>query len=420
MYVAPAAADQWNERSIMTFSEAVRIPGATLTPGTYVFELAEPDTSPHIIRIRNEKTSDIVATVYAVPVKRNSASGDIVMRFNPTERGTAPVALRAWFYPNSLYGHQFVYDDQEARDIANRTKSIVLTMDRPGGEGRSGTLMVYDASGVKQNYRADDATTREWESWTSNRRANAPLVRADARGTEVTVDRLEDQAKQYIGKKVSVDAEVQDVYGPRLFTIDEPNWGDLEGEIFVYMPTASAVAVDENDRVTVSGTVRQFVLGDVEREWGWMDLDEEVLLRLQRRPILIADRIVGGDNDSVLVINRKPEPATTDANPKSSSNNQPITDIKSIVDDEGSMVGRGVKLSGVQVDKAGENGGFVAMRDGEDVFVLMPDSSQRVRDGNTVSIEGIVLRTPASMDSRLDSVGDLSTDEVYVYATHVS
>jgi hypothetical protein len=384
-----------------------------------VFELAEPDSSPHIIRIRNQKTSDVVATVQAVPVKRNSASGETVLRFNPTEQG-APVALRAWFYPNSLYGHQFVYDDEEARNIASRTKTIVLTLEPENGEGGKGKLMVYDASGLKKNYSSDAATTREWESWTRNHKATAPLVRTESSGSKVTVDRLEDHAKQYIGQKVSVDAEVQDVYGPRLFTIDEPNWGDLEGEIFVFMPSASAVAVDEHDRVTVSGTVRQFVLADVEREWGWIDLNGDVLIRLQQRPILIADRIVGGDNDSVFVVNAKNQSATTADATKASSKNQPITDIKTIVDDEESMVGRRVQLSGVQVDKVGEDGGFIATRGGEKVFVLMPEKSRSISSGNHLSIEGVVLRTPAAMDSHLDSLGDLSTDDVYVYATSAS
>ena len=99
-------------------------------------ELAEPDSSPHVLRIRKEKSLDVVATVHAVPVKRKDSSGDIVLRFN--EQG-APVALRAYFYPNSMYGHQFVYDDTEARDIASRTKTIVLTMEQPDKDGRSGT-----------------------------------------------------------------------------------------------------------------------------------------------------------------------------------------------------------------------------------------------------------------------------------------
>jgi hypothetical protein len=84
------------------------------------------------------------------------------------------------------------------------------------------------------------------------------------------------------------------------------------------------------------------------------------------------------------------------------------------------MVGRRVQLSGVQVDKVGEDGGFIATRGGEKVFVLMPEKSRSISSGNHLSIEGVVLRTPAAMDSHLDSLGDLSTDDVYVYATSAS
>jgi hypothetical protein len=429
VWVTPAVADQWNDRTILTLSETVRVPGATLQPGTYVFELADPNASSHIVRIRNEKTSKVIATVQAVPIKRTDARNETVLRFNPTEEG-APAALRAWFYPNSTYGHQFVYDEEEARNIANRTKTIVLTMDTPDTEGQSGSLMVYNAAGVKQQYAADAATSREWADWVRNREATAPVVRAEAQGTKVTIDRLEDEASRYIGQKVSVDAEVEDVYGPRLFTIDEPDWGDLEGEIFVFMPAAAAVAVDENDRITVTGTVRPFVLADVEREWGWSDLNQDVLLRLQRRPVLIAERIVGGDNDSVFVIDRTAAPAqasgsnstsqSTAAGSQSAANSETITQLETIADEEESLVGRRVKLTGVQVRKAG-NGGFTARHGDEEVFVLAPPQGSRtLAAGTTVSVEGIVLRTPESINARLDSAGDLSTGEVYIYATNVS
>lgn len=408
--VAPAAADQWNDRTEMTFSEAVRVPGATLAPGTYIFELAEPDSAPHVIRILSAKTSDVVATLQAVPVKRAEGRADTVLRFNPTEKG-APVAIEAWFYPNSLYGHQFVYDDEEAKTIADRTKSIVLTMDE-GDDGRSGELMVYDASGVKKAYSADQATTREWQQWRANREARAPVVRGDVTdGMKVTVDQIEDDATRFIGRAVSVDAEIEEVYGPRLFTIDEPTWGDLEGEIFVYMPTAHAVSVDTNDRVTVSGTVRQFALADVDREWGWVDLDPDVQVRLEQRPILIATRIVGGDNDAVFVIERG-----TAARVPPAGSLEPVRSIELIDEDEDELIGRRVELSGVQVIGAGKDSGFYAKQGDESVFVLTSEGSKAIENGKTVSIEGYVLRTPRSMDFDRET----SSDEVYVFATRVS
>jgi hypothetical protein len=82
--------------------------------------------------------------------------------------------------------------------------------------------------------------TREWAEWKDHRDASAPVVRADVSGLRVSVDDLEDNARRYMGQRVTVDATVDDVYGPRLFTIDEPRWGDLEGEIFLQVPNAQS------------------------------------------------------------------------------------------------------------------------------------------------------------------------------------
>jgi hypothetical protein len=413
VFVASAFAARWDERSVLTFSESVRVPGVTLSPGTYVFELADPDSSPHVIRIRNEKTSDVVATLQAVPVKRNEASGDMVLRFDPSTWG-APVALKAWFYPNSLYGHQFVYDNDEARSIANRTKSIVLTIDKPGKDASGGRLMVYDASGVKSIYRPDETVTREWAEWQDHREASAPVIRAETSGLRVSVDDLEDNAQRYIGQRVTVDTAVEDVYGPRLFTIDEPHWGDLEGEIFVQVPNAQALSIRDDDRVTVTGTVRRFVLAELQREWGWVDLDPDVLSKIQKRPMLIADRMVGGNNESVFVIDSKTTRADNVPSAKA-----PITNMKTIVDDEEELIGRRVQLSDMQVASTGTHGGFFARKDGQNLFVLTSEGSRAVQAGDTVSVKGVVLQTPKSMDLDFQTSG-ASTDDIYVFATMVS
>ena len=123
--------------------------------------------------------------------------------------------------------------------------------------------MVYNAAGLKAGYQADEATMREWAAWKADRKASAPIVRAGTKdATRVSVDALEDGVGKFAGQRVSVDGAVEDIYGPRLFTIDEPNWGDLEGEILVYMPSAAALSIRDDDRVTVTGEVRKFVLAD--------------------------------------------------------------------------------------------------------------------------------------------------------------
>lgn len=96
----------------------------------------------------------MVALTQAVPMKRLDAKGDVVVKFSPTDAGSPP-AMKGWFYPGSLYGHEFIYPDGQAKEIAQRTKTIVLSVDVPGTDLEKGTLRTYDQSGS----RADGAAT---------------------------------------------------------------------------------------------------------------------------------------------------------------------------------------------------------------------------------------------------------------------
>ena len=55
--------------------------------------------------------------------------------------------------------------------------------------------------------------------------------------------------------------------GPRVFKIDEGHWFGLGGEMLVVMPTHLAALVNEDDRVTVTGTVKEFVRAEFDREF---------------------------------------------------------------------------------------------------------------------------------------------------------
>jgi hypothetical protein len=282
-----ARADQWNDKTILTFSEPVMVPNATLPAGTYVFKLADARGNRHLVQIDQDERRLITMT-QAVPTQRQKESSDVIVRFNPTAAGE-PVAIQAWFTANSLYGHEFVYPEQQARQIAERTKTVVLSVDVPETDLQKGTLRTVSPAGGRAEWQGDAAVLRAWSDWQKSRppasasgagdgrqQASATLIQTDRAAMRVRVDDLESDPKKYLRQRVSVDAEIEEVFGPRLFTIDEPNWGDLDGEILVVMPTALAAAVREDDRVTVTGTVEQFVLADVEREWGWLGLEPDV------------------------------------------------------------------------------------------------------------------------------------------------
>jgi hypothetical protein len=478
---APVAADQWNERTVMKFSEPVMVPGATLQPGTYIFRLVDPDTAMHTVEIRKEGEAPI-ALVQAVPMKRMDAKGDIVVKFNPTEAGSPP-AMKGWFYPGSLYGHEFVYSDEEARKIAERTKTIVLSRDVSNSDMQKGTLRTYDANGVTRNWVPDQAAAASWESWRKNRhttatavtepstgeraKSNAPMIQANREGVRVTLDQLEDNATNYIGKTVSVDAEVEEVLGPRVFKIDERNWADLEGELLVYVPSPLAAIVRENDRVTVTGEVKRFIAADFQNEWGWLGLDNAMEVKLGKRPVLVATNIVGGDNQTVLVVNVDKQgqgamtgaanqtrsggtgtgsnPATTttgsgtsttgatgtsgtigrttpDTAGTSGAGMRALTDVSSLGMAGVTMVGRTVDLDNIRVEAVGDGHGIFARAGNQTVFIL-PTVGERpgVSKGETISVEGTILQMPRVMKDRLQSTAGVTSfnDAIYVYATNV-
>jgi hypothetical protein len=461
-----AAADQWNDKTTITFSAPVMVPGMTLPAGTYVFELMDSQTNRHLVRIRRESDGKVLTTTHAVPTKRLEPRGDVVVKFDPTESGAAP-ALKAWFYPGTVYGHQFVYSDEQAKAIAQRTKTLVLSIDQSGTDGEKGALHTYDATGVRSAWRGDDATMKEWDQWRKNRtaslagdtdaeerrQATAPMIQDDFTGQRIKLDEIEDNPKRYLGKTVSIDAEVEDVYGPRLFTIDEPNWADLQGEILVMLPSPLAALVSENDRVTITGTLKPFVRAEVERSWGWLGLDTDTEVEFSRKPVLVASRIVGGDNNRAMVItvdkaagqtagktDTSNTPAQTSAQsqqstastrqsassaPQSTSHRQSAHDMTAVSDPQVvaradvDFVGHEVNLTVPVHAKAKDRGFFVKAGDRQ-VYVLPAfDQVDIARSGEKVTLEGVVLQMPRQMRDRIEAPQS-ANDDIYIYATDVS
>jgi hypothetical protein len=442
-FAAPAAtAQNWNERTELKFSSPVMVPGATLEPGTYIFRLTDSQSNRHLVEIAR-KDGETITLTQAVPTKRMDAKGDVVLKFNPTEAGEPP-AIAAWFYPGSTYGHQFVYSDEEARKIAERTKTLVLSSDAPASDMQQGTLRVYDASGVAKDWQPDSEAASSWEKWNRDRWANAgvvrgtanpdrarstaPVVDAQFEGTRVNLDALENESAQWIGKKVSVDAEVEEVYGPRVFSIDEPNWADLDGEILVYVPSTLAALVREDDRVTVSGTVKKFVKADFENDWGWLDTDNEIEARLSLRPVLVAERVIGGNNNRALVVainQQGTQEMTAGDRPVGTSGTTgaavTMSDLTALGKADDDVVGRTVNLTNVRVASKAGLGGFYTQAGETTLFVLpAPGLGLELSEGDTVSLEGFVMQLPRHMEDRLEDESRELNDDVYVYATRVN
>jgi len=118
-------ADEWNKRTVVTFSQPVELPGIVLPPGTYVFKLLDSNSNRNIVRVFNQDETKIYTTILAIPNYRLEPTGETVMRFAERPAGT-PEAMRAWFYPGDTFGQEFVYPKARAVTIAEETNAPVL------------------------------------------------------------------------------------------------------------------------------------------------------------------------------------------------------------------------------------------------------------------------------------------------------
>ena len=128
-----AKADDWNRKTIMTFSGPVEIPGvhlkgwAVLPAGTYVFKILDSQSDRHIVQIFSQDETTVYATILAIPNYRLKATDKTVITFRERPAGE-PEALRAWFYPGRNWGEEFVYPKARAMELAKTTNTPVLFM----------------------------------------------------------------------------------------------------------------------------------------------------------------------------------------------------------------------------------------------------------------------------------------------------
>ncbi|MGD0871609.1 MAG: hypothetical protein ABSB88_18815 [Bryobacteraceae bacterium] len=130
--LAPGAkADDWNRKTVMTFSGPVEIPGVhlvgwgVLPAGTYVFKILNSQSDRHIVQIFSKDEKTIYATILAIPNYRLKATDRTVVTFRERPAGE-PEALRAWFYPGRNWGEEFVYPRAQAITLAKETNLPVL------------------------------------------------------------------------------------------------------------------------------------------------------------------------------------------------------------------------------------------------------------------------------------------------------
>jgi hypothetical protein len=169
MAIVPAVkADEWNQKTTMTFSGPVAIPGQVLPTGTYVFKLLDSSANRHVVQVFNEEEDHIYGTFLAIPDYRMHPSSKPLVKFHERAAGE-PQAIKAWFYPGRSYGHEFVYPKNKAVELARINDTSVPAMP---------TELTADA--VKPNVKVDAPEVAEIIA--------APLMAEKPTGEEVSLE----------------------------------------------------------------------------------------------------------------------------------------------------------------------------------------------------------------------------------------
>src|SRR5580692_9897685 len=97
MTITPAVkADDWNQKTVFTFSGPVAIPGQVLPGGTYVFKLLNSSSNRHIVQVFNKDENHVYGTFLAIPDYHMHPPSQPLIKFHERAEGE-PQAIKAWF-----------------------------------------------------------------------------------------------------------------------------------------------------------------------------------------------------------------------------------------------------------------------------------------------------------------------------------
>ena len=147
-----------NQRTILTFSGPVQMPGVTLPGGKYVFRLA--DTALHnVMQVFDGDEKRIIGQWFFIPKNRtteelSAANGKPVVMFKEMPEGFTP-AIQYYFYPTETIGKEFIYPKAQALKIAAATHQTVLATDTDVNKGGEAHVFRVEPNGAEAQYDAN-------------------------------------------------------------------------------------------------------------------------------------------------------------------------------------------------------------------------------------------------------------------------
>ena len=155
-----------DQRTFLTFSGPVQMPGVTLPAGKYVFKLA-PTALHNVMQVFDGEEKHIIGQWFFVPANRTSqemsrADGKPVVMFREMPEGMTP-AVHYFFYPTDLTGKEFIYPKDQALKIAAATHETVLATDTDINGNASAHVFRVEPNGTEAQYEANASASTSAE-----------------------------------------------------------------------------------------------------------------------------------------------------------------------------------------------------------------------------------------------------------------
>jgi len=126
--VLPSArASEFDQKTIVTFSQSVEIPGRVLPAGTYVFKLLDSAGNRNIVQVFDKQEKHLYATILAVSEYRFQPTDNPEIQLKERTAG-ALKAIQTWFYPGRQDGERFTYRKAQATEVGQQMKQPVPYM----------------------------------------------------------------------------------------------------------------------------------------------------------------------------------------------------------------------------------------------------------------------------------------------------
>jgi len=149
-------------------------------------------------------------------------------------------------------------------------------------------------------------TKRPWAAILSGLAALGLAVTAfadEGHGGAISATKLVKDAKNYYGQTITVEAKVENAIDNHSFTLDEDAL--FAGpDVLVLIPRALATMPMHDQKVRVTGTVRPYVVADLDRDLDFFDEGKLVNVKTKvdykTRPVIVATAVTTLDGRDLL------------------------------------------------------------------------------------------------------------------------